>query len=226
MGIVSGSLSISRYRILSKNPLSQKILNKNLQKYVGNDLLSEGVKKELEAAWVMPSGTIAAGEERDGDYWDLADCELGENILLKLRIEKRKVPGELLNLVAKKEIAQISDSRGKRVSKPEQKEIKELIKEELTGQALPQVSYIDVVWKPEEKEVWLLSTAKTTRTIFEELFIKTFLEKGESTIVPIGAPLLGLSENDWEGDNPEKLDTLFNIVPTGAEATIPSAAAH
>ena len=68
MGIVSGSLSISRYRILSKKALSQKSINKNLQRYAGSDLLSEGVKKEVEAAWVMPTGTFASTEEREGDY--------------------------------------------------------------------------------------------------------------------------------------------------------------
>lgn len=218
MGIVNGSLSISRYRILGEGKLSHKFINKNLQNYVGKDLLESTVRDEITASWVMPSATIAATEEREGDYWDLADCELDDSYILKLRVEKRKVPSELLNHVAKKEISRMSEERGKRVSRPEQKEIKDMLKEELVSKALPQVTYFDVVWKHEEQEVWLLSTAKNTRILFEELFQKTFLKKSDGALIPIEAPLLGFSKEEWSDDS-SKLDTIFNIVPSAVESS-------
>jgi hypothetical protein len=219
LGIISGSLSISRYRILGDLGLSLKKLNEHLQNFVGGDLLEESLRKEHKASWVMPSGTIAATEDRDGDYWDLADCELEENYLLKMRIEKRKVPGELLNHVAKKEITKLSDQRGKRLSRPEQKELKEMLKEELTTKALPQVSYIDVVWKHSENEVWLLSTAKNTRVLFEELFSKTFFKNAEANLIAIEPPLLGLSDDEWNGREVDTLDDLYGVVPSAVESS-------
>ena len=174
MGIVSGTISITRFRVLGNLEMSLKKINKNLQNYIGGDLLDTSHKAEQKASWVMPTGTIAGQDERDGDYWDMSDCELGEHYLLKLRIEKRKVPTEVLNQVAKKEINKLSDARGKRLSRPEQREVKDALKDELTGKVLPQVSHVDVVWKFLEKEIWLLSTAKSTKQIFADLFKKTF----------------------------------------------------
>ena len=108
MGIVSGTISITRFRVLGNLEMSLKKINKNLQNYIGGDLLDTSHKAEQKASWVMPTGTIAGQDERDGDYWDMSDCELGEHYLLKLRIEKRKVPTEVLNQVAKKEINKLT----------------------------------------------------------------------------------------------------------------------
>ena len=214
MGIVNGSMSISRYRILGDSSFPIKALNQNLQNFVGGDLLENGLKKEVIARWVIPSGTLASTEDRQGDYWDLSDCEIDGDYLLRLRIEKRKVPGELLNLMAKKEIARLSEEKGTRLPRPVQKEIKDQLKTELIGQSLPQVSYIDVVWKWEEREVWLLSTAKNTMAQFEDLFQKTFLNKMGSSMIKIAAPLLGFADSEWSGQDQNRLDLLGQVTPS------------
>lgn len=216
MGISNGSISLSRYRILGDAKLSVSRLNKNLQNFVGSELELLSSNQEVQVSWVLPTGTLADSFEREGTYWDLSDCEVDGDYILKLRIEKRKVPTELLNALTKKEIEQLAAQRNKRPTRPEQKEVKESLKEELTRKALPQISYVDVIWKVNEAQVWLLSTAKTTKTLFEKIFKKTFLEKMNASMLPLEPALMGLTNNEWSQDS-RKLEQLFAIVPTTVE---------
>ena len=214
MGITSGSLSISRFKIIGSDTPGLPSLNASLQKYVGKELKLRPTTKEQEARWVRPAGIIEGADDRTGSYWDLSDCEIEDGYFLKMRGEKRKVPGELLNSLTEKEVGKIEKRRTSRLSTNEKRALKEDIKLDLIKQALPTVGYVEVFWKWEIGEIWLLSTAKTTKQLFTTLFEKTFLPDCEARLYNLEAPFLG-NMNSTHKENLAFIEKIEKIVPFG-----------
>ncbi|NRA66382.1 MAG: recombination-associated protein RdgC [Pseudobacteriovorax sp.] len=195
MTIFNGSFSVSRYRVLGKQAgISLAAANKKLKTYQARPLKIKG-SKELVFGWERPN----LGHEFEGSHWDLSDCQWDDGYLLRIRVEKRKVPKSLLQIVFQEKLdAHIAENDGKPLGRNRRKELLDETRDELMDQALPQIGYCDVFWDLEAQEVLLFSTSKGLQAIFEELFRKTFGEHLELNIVKIGPPLLGLSSEEWQ----------------------------
>lgn len=197
LGLIKGSISLCRYRLVGENKFSLEKLNNQFRKYQSGLLeLGNGSAKEMRAGWVMPSG-LDIEEERYGDYWDLSDCEVDEGYLLRLRIERKKIPTEYFQIMLRQKLDQINLERDKPLGKNARKIVSDELKENLLSKALPVISYIDAYWRTDGL-VTLFSTAKKNKEIFEDFFIKTIAITMGSALVPLAPPLLGLSAGQWE----------------------------
>lgn len=197
LGIFKGTLALCRFRIVGLKNLDLNKINKNLQRFQSSSLKLSGSPKELNAGWVLPSGIYDEEEKRLGDYWDLSDCEVDEGYFLRLRLERRKVPVELFQIIYKQELDKKIKKTGKTPLRQEQKQLREDIKEDLLSQALPSISYIDAYWR-NDGLVTMYSTAKKNVEIFMDYFSKAFTKPLGGHLLPISPPLLALSAREWK----------------------------
>ena len=215
MTIFSGSYSATRYHLIGrKSLLKLEELNQKLKTYQSRPLQLKG-SKELNFGWDRPS-TFDAETSGENDHWDMSDCRFDDGFMMKIRIEKRKVPSALLQIVLKRKVDElISQNEGKSISRKRRKDLLEEARLELYDQCLPNVSFVELYWNEERDEVFLFSTSKSIQLIFEELFKKTFCEHLNLSIVKVLPPLLGMKPEEWsKKQKSSTLDKVSNTLPS------------
>ena len=198
LGINSGSLSLCRYRVLgggSRPGIGR--LNSFLEPHKAKPLKIGGILKEEITGWVKPLG-LDPVEMAPDSHWDLSACQVEDGFLLRLRIERRKCPAPLLQLIYKQQYFEHEAKVGKAPPPKERREMREKLKQDLTGKALPAISHVDAYWRDRQGELTLFTTGQRAREIFETLFTATFGSPLELTMVRVDPPLMGLSRDAWE----------------------------
>lgn len=224
MGIQQGSFSLTRYRVIGRR---KKLTFQDLSQEFGHHRLKpfrlRPSRRILHYGWDYPSHIT--GVQASHDAWDLADCQLEEGIWLKVRIEKRNVPNQLLQLVTQSRIESEQRKRkGKVLNRKQQKAILDEVKEELLSQSLPNVSFFDVYWRDNEDMIYLFTTSKSNCSIFEELFRESFGKPLNFSLVKLVPPLLGLSKQEWQGQSSasdHRLTLLDKALPEGLQLAEP-----
>lgn len=207
MSVHQGSFSISRYRVVGrKKNLSIAELNKNLPKHRLMPFSLNKTPTELSFGWDAPWGDL----ETKGKHWDMSDCQVDDGFWLRVRTEKRTVSHQLLQLVVSGEEQKIlAASDTETISRKKRKELLEDSRRELLKQTLPTIRYFEAFWKDKEDTIFLFSTSKANRSIFEELFRKTFGSVHELSIVLMTPPLLGIDEKVWSSKEFDQSDEAF-----------------
>lgn len=197
MGIQNGSLSLCRYRLLGagKRP-SIGALNSMFEPHKAGPLKLKDVYREDICGWVRPVG-LEKVDIPEGLSWDLSHCELDDGYLLRVRQERRRVPGSLIQLVYKQKFTEIETKSGKPPGPKERRDLKDQVKRELLGRALPSVTHIDGFWRDRLGELTLFATGKKQREAFEHLFQASFASPLGLTLVRLDPPLLGLTAEAW-----------------------------
>lgn len=216
MGFQNGSFSLTRYRVLGRTKrLSVGELNAKFQSLQAGVLKLQNSTRELEYGWVLPDNPELDDKRELEDSWTLSDCLFEDGILLRIRVEKRSAPQQLVNLVAKKRWleAKAQEAEAKAEERVQKKQIVDEVKDELLRMALPTLSYIDAFWKDQDDVIYLFSQGKSTRECFEDLFRKTFGTAHELTLIRILPPVLGLDV--WNGGEKEILDKIRATLPGG-----------
>lgn len=216
MGFQNGSFSLTRYRVLGREKrLSISELNKKFAAFQAGPLKLQNSTRELEYAWVLPENPELDDRGSTEQSWTLSDCLFEDGILLRIRVEKRNVPTQLLNIVSKKRWLETKAEEEDRKAEERvmKKQIVDEVKEELLRMSLPTLSYIDAYWKDQEDSIYLFSQGKSARECFEDLFRKTFGQAHNLTLVRILPPVLGLDV--WSGGNTEILEKIRQTLPGG-----------
>ena len=216
MGFQNGSFSLTRYRVLGREKrLSVGELNAKFTGFQAGALKLQNSTHELAYGWVLPDNPELDDKREIEDSWTLSDCLFEDGILLRLRIEKRAVSQQLLNIVAKKRWletkAEEADAGAE--ERVQKKQIVDEVKEELLRMSLPTLSFVDAFWKDQDDVVYLFSQGKATRECFEDLFRKTFGAAHGLTLIRILPPVLGLDV--WNGGENEILDKIRATLPGG-----------
>src|SRR4030095_10680683 len=97
----------------------------------------------------------------------LSDCQVDDGFVLRLRVERRKVPAQLLQLVYRQRFFEHQDKAGKTPGPTERRELRDKVKAELMARALPALSHVDAYWRDRQGELTLFTTGKKARTLFE-----------------------------------------------------------
>lgn len=215
MGIYSGSVSLSRYKLVGGKRPTLELVNRKLKSYQAKEIRLEGQTKEEKVGWVVPLTAELETDERHGTYWDMSDCQHGDGFMLRLRLERKKISSELHRILYDQKFRQLMISSGESPSRNKQKELKEEIKQELLAQCLPVISYVDAYWRT-DGQVLLFSTAKKTMSLFEELFAATFAKPLSGHLIKIGPPLLGFA------NLPKDKDEQFIQILEEVEHLLPS----
>ncbi len=216
MGFQNGSFSLTRYRVLGREKrLSVGELNAKFLAFQAGTLKLQNASRDLEYGWVLPENPELDDKREIEDSWTLSDCLFEDGILLRIRVEKRSVPQQLVNIVARKRWleAKAQEAEAKAEERVQKKQIVDEVKEDLLKLALPSLSYIDAFWKDQDDVIYLFSQGKSTRECFEDLFRKTFGTAHNLTLVRILPPVLGLDV--WNGGDSEILDKIRATLPGG-----------
>ena len=75
--------------------------------------------------------------------------------------------------------------------------IKEDLKFDLLGKALPSVTEIQALWQ-HDGQILLFATGKKNQMLFETLFSKTYMKHFGGILIPVLPPLMAFSSDDWE----------------------------
>ena len=218
MSLISGRASITRYRLMGpKKNWSLDRLNKLISNQKAPPLAMQR-PIETQFGWDLP---IIESEVTTGGHWDMSHCQLDESFVLRIRIDRKKVPATLLSELYKRELLKLADET---LNKERRDEIHEALRQKLLQQALPTIKLLDVVWKVQESQVILFSTGTSDRDIFEELFRRTFSKELGLHLVQVTPPLMGLDDDGWKTgiEDNGRCQGLAKVLPSLYQESIPN----
>lgn len=210
MSLATGRFSATRFRIVGKKiPRSLEGLNPGYRK-MRIRAFNPNLPKELVFGWAPPSeGEL---ELFHGDH-DLSHCQVGSNLLLRLRVERKRVPQSLSSILYREKIF-AAEQAGEQLSREEKKVLLEDLKKELLTRCLPEIRYIEGIWHFEKQFLSVLTTAKRDLQLFEDLFRASFTEPFQASLVMV-SPILMAFDPFGKSQDFEKLEqstpTLFSL---------------
>ncbi len=170
MAILSASTSLARYRIIDEIP-------DNLWSGLPDLIESYGFKEidsgpeESSYGWVPFEAPFDSQWQEDSFY-------KGEYVAFSFRLDTRRLPVAVLKKyyqIGLEDLLARNKAKGRNfVSNEEKKELREQTRKRLLQRTLPVPAYFDVVWNIKNHKVYLSTTTKKIRELFEELFHQTF----------------------------------------------------
>ncbi len=168
MGLLTGSASITRYRVSGSPPSDyRKDYPLQISRYSFREL-NEASIDEKSFGWVNIMDLLDnqfIGEEFFKDHY----------ITLSLRMDVRKVPANALKCHRLQAEAELKEKLDKKfLSKGEREEIKERIHLQLLKRAIPQANVYDMIWNVQTGKVLFYSNNKNICEEFTKIFNETF----------------------------------------------------
>lgn len=164
MGLLSGSLSFRRYRVIGKE--KDNFLEAVMTRRFHENLTARS--SEDNAGWV----NLVDPDDTD---FNLMKIQYNHYIVLTMRVDKKRVPAKLLSILHKRRCKEVMTQKGlERLSASHRKDIKEALEEELLSQALPTVAVHDMCWDLNAGELRFFSTSDSVNELFRALFKETF----------------------------------------------------
>ncbi|MCP4158888.1 MAG: recombination-associated protein RdgC [Deltaproteobacteria bacterium] len=167
MGLISSSHAVSRYHVDGKidGSVTQEILD-GLIKYSIPKIENE--YDEISAGWTPVESPYNPDFEK-------FPFQFGTYFLFSLRIDKKSIPGKLIQKYMHIEIEKKKEKSGRDfVSKNEKTEIKELVTDILMHKIPSIPSLYDVLWNYEDNIIYFYTTQKAANELFETIFLKSF----------------------------------------------------
>ena len=170
MGLLKGSLSFSRYRVMGEAPEEfRPFFDRQIKKYAFRELTASA--EEQAFGWTCLENPLDT-------HFEGAKYSAGDFFYFALRVDRKSIPPALLRLKClEEERKALKDSGKKRLFREQTREIRERVYLHLLARAYPVPSLYDVLWAPSGG--WLLvgSHADKVFEIFEDLFKTTFNAK-------------------------------------------------
>ena len=170
MGILSNSLSLTRYKIVGNVPDTLwPEIKARLLKFSFRDI--DHTADERSFGWVCFDNMLDPARQT-------APPEKGGYLAFALRLDTRRLPAAVLNkhfqLFLSDYMADLKKKGIQNISRQKKKELKEMVKAQLMAKILPVPAYFDVVWDIKKHIVYFASTKPRIMELFEELFARTF----------------------------------------------------
>ena len=167
MGLLSSSVSITRYKVEGKfeEPVIEAV-TRGLKK----NILHEIDKDESEKA----SGWTSFNNPFKPDF-NGSSFLIGNQFVFSLRIDKKSIPSKIIQKYYSLEIEKkLVESNREFLSRNEKKLIKEHVINVLSLRIPATPNIYDIVWNYEEKYLWFFSNLKKANEELETLFSKSF----------------------------------------------------
>jgi len=167
MGLLSSSVSISRYRVEGKFESSiLESVRTGLTKNIISQIEDEYA--EISVGWTPMESAF------EPDFEKFA-FSFGTYFAFSLRIDKKSVPSKIIQkYVALEVIKKLKETHRDFLSKNEKTDIKDLITEKLMRQMPSTPNTYDVMWDYENASVLFFATQKAATEELETLFKKSF----------------------------------------------------
>jgi len=168
MGVLSGSLTTTSYRVGGELPDNMKERLQSLLKAYSFRAIEPTSDVKESIGWVSTHDPFDTDFLVDDVFW-------GEYILFTMRKDTLQVSPAVFKIYLAKRLEEIRVELGlERLNKGQKDNAKEVLEAELRRQILPGIQLVDVAWSHTRSELWLFSGSAAVRARFEELFTKTF----------------------------------------------------
>ena len=167
MGLINGTLTLSKYRVIGSLPDNFKDFIDNQIKLFAFRELSIG-ESEKSVGWTSLENVLDTN-------FEYANYLLADYLIFSLRIDRKIISPSLLKLKVLEAEKQLIAERGKdKIYREERAEIKEGVYLSLLRQIPPIPSFYEICWNVSQG--WLLfgSLSEKAREDFEDLFKRTF----------------------------------------------------
>ncbi len=167
MGILSASVSITRYKVEGtlKSPVMEKVLE-GLKHNTIADIDQEPV--ETSAGWTSTNQPFFPDFEG-------SSFVLGPHFIFSLRIDTKRVPTKVVQkYVAMETKKKLIESGREYISREEKKMLKDHVINMLYRRVPAVPSIYDLIWNHETGSVWFFSSLKGANETVETLFLKSF----------------------------------------------------
>ncbi len=167
MGLLSGSVSITRYRIEGEAPENLvEMVKDGLKKHRFPEIEDETA--EFMSGWTSFSNSFSADFENQ-------KFQIMQYFIFSLRIDKKSVPSKAVKKhLAIESARRLAEADKTFLTKSEKKEIKERVIEMLMARIPSKPDIYDLVWDIEKKEAWFFTGLKAAAEELETLFSKSF----------------------------------------------------
>lgn len=197
MGLLSRSASFVRYAVEGDLPENfWDFARERIAHFSFKDI--DDSYEERSVGWVSTLNMF------DSEF-SHASYAAGDNIVLSLRIDERKVSPKVLKKFCQKEEERLKKARQiPRLNRAQQLEIKENVKLMLMKKAVPVPTVYDLCWNLAEGTLLFFATSQAAQEVLEEFFKETF---GLSILLQV--PFL-IAEHML---SPEEQEALADISP-------------
>jgi len=171
MGLLSASLSVARYRV--EGDTEEESLLETVREGLTKNAISEIEDEYAEIA----VGWTPFESPFDPDF-EKFSYTFGTYFLFSLRIDKKSVPGKIIQKHTAMEITKrLKESGRDFLSRNEKTDIKDTITEKLMRQMPSTPNLYDVLWIHEDNTLLFLTTQKAANEELETLFKTSFKRK-------------------------------------------------
>ena len=167
MGILSSSVSVTRYRVEGqiKAPILETVANglkKNAIAEIDDDVSDKAV------------GWTSFHKPYHPDFYG-SSFVYGNYLVFSLRIDKKSIPAKILKKHFMIESARLLAKSGREfLSRNEKSVLKDQIIDRLSLRIPATPNVYDLIWSYEESSLWFLSNLKATNEELETLFTRSF----------------------------------------------------
>lgn len=192
MGVLSGALSVRRYRVEGSLPEGREALIDALNANSFRDPLSPVHKEEI-LGWTQIHNLL------DTSFDDVNQWLYNHYAIFAMRVDKKTLPAKLFKAhLQKRQQAWCKESGRERVPAKVKEELKELLELEMLRQTLPKVAVHEVAWNLNEGWLMFHSQSDVVNDKLRKLFHRTF-----------GLVLQPVTPLDWVADRPEEAERLL-----------------
>jgi DNA recombination-dependent growth factor C len=167
MGLLSSSVSITQYRVEGK--IKDPVLNtvrEALKKNTIDDIDNEAC--EQVAGWTPFENPFAPD-------FDTADIIIDTTFVFSLRIDKKSIPGKVVNKHLNLEMQRrLAESSRDFLSRSEKKLLKEQVINVLSTRIPATPNVYDLTWDYEAGRLWFFTNLKSANEALETLFTRSF----------------------------------------------------
>ncbi len=167
MGLLSSSVSITQYRVEGrlKDPLMETV-RAALKKHTIDEIDNEASEQVV--------GWTPFEKPFDPDF-DNADIIIDTTFVFSLRIDKKSIPGKVVQKHFNLEMARhLAESNRDFLSRAEKKLIKEQVVNVLSTRIPATPNVYDLTWDYEAGRLWFFSNLKAANEALESLFSQSF----------------------------------------------------
>ena len=167
MGLIKGTVTVSKYRVIGSLPDNFKsFIDEQIKRFAFRDLSIGESEKSL--GWTSLENILDT-------KFEYANYLIADYLIFSLRIDRKVVSPALLKLKVLEAERQLIEERGKgKIYREERNEIRERMHLSLVRQTPPVPSFHEICWNVSKG--WLLfgSLSEKVREDFEDLFKDTF----------------------------------------------------
>jgi recombination associated protein RdgC len=170
MGLLKGSLTFSRHRVVGALPdRFPDLFNERIRRYAFQDAWRTA--EEKAAGWTSLENVL------DTDF-SHASYAQGRYMLFSLRVDRKAVAPSLLRLrIREAERKQLRESGQKKLYREQREALRDAVRLELLGKSLPVPSFYEICWSAADNALIFCSLSDKVVEEFRGLFEESFALK-------------------------------------------------